>query len=216
MSKEFRPTPEERLIRAIFGEFPDYSDASGRSLKSVVWEVLEGLPKRAVSQYNVKTPDDIQKMVIVWHFGLAGGKGKTLKEIAELFDITRERIRQYKNKALRQLRHPSRSNKFRRFFESTPTQEVICDEEALTEAFKAVAVRYPRSYKTSPHPPFRQIPVFHLPTLVWNALMRNDISRLTRLEEVVETSRPIKGIGMQGWKFLQEILDEAEKRRLLS
>lgn len=47
--------------------------------------------------------------VIVLYFGLNGGQAMTLEEIAELFDLTRERVRQIKEKGIRQLRNTSRS-----------------------------------------------------------------------------------------------------------
>jgi RNA polymerase primary sigma factor len=44
-------------------------------------------------------------------FGLEDGSEHTLEEVGELFAVTRERIRQIETKALRKLRHPSRSRK---------------------------------------------------------------------------------------------------------
>ncbi len=48
-------------------------------------------------------------------FGLIDGYERTLEEIAKRFGLTRERIRQIEGKALRKLRHPSRSEKLRDF-----------------------------------------------------------------------------------------------------
>ena len=48
-------------------------------------------------------------------FGLTDGKPHTLEEVGKEFDVTRERIRQIESKALRKLRHPSRSKKLRDF-----------------------------------------------------------------------------------------------------
>ena len=48
-------------------------------------------------------------------FGLTDGKQHTLEEVGKEFDVTRERIRQIESKALRKLRHPSRSKKLRDF-----------------------------------------------------------------------------------------------------
>lgn len=45
--------------------------------------------------------------------GLKIGKARTLEEVGKVFDVTRERIRQIEAKALRKLRHPSRSKKLR-------------------------------------------------------------------------------------------------------
>ncbi|MCQ2385785.1 MAG: RNA polymerase sigma factor RpoD, partial [Clostridia bacterium] len=47
--------------------------------------------------------------VLKLRFGLIDGKAYTLEEVGEIFQITRERIRQIEAKALRKLRHPSRS-----------------------------------------------------------------------------------------------------------
>ena len=47
--------------------------------------------------------------VLSSYFGLSGGHAMTLEEIGEKFDITRERVRQIKEKAIRRLKHTSRS-----------------------------------------------------------------------------------------------------------
>jgi RNA polymerase primary sigma factor len=50
-------------------------------------------------------------------FGIAERSDHTLEEVGQNFDVTRERIRQIEAKALRKLRHPSRSKKLRAFIE---------------------------------------------------------------------------------------------------
>lgn len=50
-----------------------------------------------------------EREVLIERFGLNGGREKTLEEVGEIFCVTRERIRQIENKALRCLQHPSRS-----------------------------------------------------------------------------------------------------------
>jgi len=50
-------------------------------------------------------------------FGLEDGSQHTLEEVGQLFALTRERIRQIEGKALRKLRHSSRSHKLRAFLE---------------------------------------------------------------------------------------------------
>ena len=50
-------------------------------------------------------------------FGLEDGRPRTLEEVGKVFDITRERIRQIEAKALRKLRHPSRSKKLKDYLE---------------------------------------------------------------------------------------------------
>lgn len=56
-----------------------------------------------------------EKMILIYRFGLFGHKPETLEEVGKRFNVTRERIRQIENKALRKLRHPSRSRKIRDF-----------------------------------------------------------------------------------------------------
>lgn len=54
-----------------------------------------------------------EEKILKLRFGLEGGREHTLEEIGKIFDVTRERIRQIEAKALRKLRHPSRSKKLR-------------------------------------------------------------------------------------------------------
>ena len=60
---------------------------------------------------NTLTPREAK--VLKLRFGLEDGKARTLEEVGKQFDVTRERIRQIEAKALRKLRHPSRSKKLR-------------------------------------------------------------------------------------------------------
>ena len=54
-----------------------------------------------------------EEKVIRLRFGLDDGRPRTLEEVGEVFEVTRERIRQIEAKALRKLRHPSRSKKLK-------------------------------------------------------------------------------------------------------
>lgn len=74
--------------------------ASQQLLKDQIDKVLDQLTPR-------------EKRVIQLRFGLEGGHTQTLEEVGQEFNVTRERIRQIEAKALRKLRHPSRSRKFR-------------------------------------------------------------------------------------------------------
>jgi RNA polymerase primary sigma factor len=56
-----------------------------------------------------------ERQVLELRFGLIDGKDHTLEEVSQYFDVTRERIRQIEAKALRKLRHPSRSSDLREF-----------------------------------------------------------------------------------------------------
>ena len=58
-----------------------------------------------------------EEKVLRLRFGLEDGRARTLEEVGGVFDVTRERIRQIEAKALRKLRHPSRSKKLKDFLE---------------------------------------------------------------------------------------------------
>ena len=80
-------------------------------------------PEEAASMMLLKEQlDDVlstltprEKKVIQLRFGLEDGRQRTLEEVGEEFGVTRERIRQIEAKALRKLRHPSRSKKLKDF-----------------------------------------------------------------------------------------------------
>ena len=63
------------------------------------------------------TLTDREKKVLRLRFGLDDGRQRTLEEVGREFNVTRERIRQIEAKALRKLRHPSRSKKLKDFLE---------------------------------------------------------------------------------------------------
>ncbi len=63
------------------------------------------------------TLSDRERRVLQLRFGLEDGRSRTLEEVGRDFGVTRERIRQIEAKALRKLRHPSRSRKLRHFLE---------------------------------------------------------------------------------------------------
>lgn len=63
------------------------------------------------------TLSDREKKVLMLRFGLEDGRPRTLEEVGKEFNVTRERIRQIEAKALRKLRHPSRSKKLKDYLE---------------------------------------------------------------------------------------------------
>jgi len=60
-----------------------------------------------------------EKKVLRLRFGIGDGYPRTLEEVGEIFNVTRERVRQIEAKALRKLRHPTRSRKLRNFLNMT-------------------------------------------------------------------------------------------------
>ena len=79
---------------------------------------FEMLEKEMLKETLVKVLDtltDSEKQVLMLRFGLKDGKARTLGEVSKNFKVTRERIRQIEAKALRKLRHPSRSKKLKDF-----------------------------------------------------------------------------------------------------
>jgi len=65
--------------------------------------------------YVLETLTDREEKVLRMRFGLLDGRSRTLEEVGREFGVTRERIRQIEAKALRKLRHPSRSKKLKDF-----------------------------------------------------------------------------------------------------
>jgi RNA polymerase primary sigma factor len=63
----------------------------------------------------LRTLSPREERIIRMRFGLEDGSEHTLEEVGQNFQVTRERIRQIEAKALRKLRHPSRSRKLRAF-----------------------------------------------------------------------------------------------------
>ncbi len=69
------------------------------------------------------TLSDRERQVLLLRFGLQDGSPRTLEEVGQIFNVTRERVRQIEAKALRKLRHPTRSRRLRNFLELTFSQE---------------------------------------------------------------------------------------------
>ena len=83
---------------------PGPADATSNALLAeALKEILDTLTEREA---------DVLRM----RFGMYDGKTHTLEEVGQIFGVTRERIRQIENKAIRKLRHPSRAKKIRDFY----------------------------------------------------------------------------------------------------
>ncbi len=83
---------------------PLIDTVSDHLLKEKITEVLSELTPR-------------EQRILVLRFGLGDGQSRTLEEVGKEFSLTRERIRQIEAKAIRKLRHPSRSRKLRGYLE---------------------------------------------------------------------------------------------------
>jgi RNA polymerase primary sigma factor len=89
------------------GDFLEDEDAPS-PLDSATREMLRTQVRSAL-----KLLSDREREVLELRFGLKDGRDHTLEEVSNYFDVTRERIRQIEAKALRKLRHPSRSRQLR-------------------------------------------------------------------------------------------------------
>src|SRR5436309_2783787 len=81
-------------------------------------ESMIGLSLREQTNKVLNSLTPREEKVLRLRFGLSDGREHTLQEVAQDFAVTRERIRQIEAKALRKLRHPSRSKKLRSFLET--------------------------------------------------------------------------------------------------
>ena len=102
METPIGPEEDSRLMDFIRDE--DALAPDEAALKTITNEDIDKV---------LKTLSRREEDVIRLRFGLYDGRCHTLEEVGERFEVTRERIRQIEAKALRKLRHPVRSNKFR-------------------------------------------------------------------------------------------------------
>ena len=82
-------------------------------------EAVINLNLREQTENVLRTLTPREERVIKMRFGVGDGSEHTLEEVGQDFAVTRERIRQIEAKALRKLRHPSRSRRLRAFFDSS-------------------------------------------------------------------------------------------------
>jgi RNA polymerase primary sigma factor len=82
-------------------------------------EAVINLNLREQTAEVLKTLSPREEKIIKMRFGLQDGSEHTLEEVGQHFAVTRERIRQIEAKALRKLRHPSRSHRLRAFLDTT-------------------------------------------------------------------------------------------------
>src|SRR5690606_21423198 len=130
IAKEMGIAPEKvREIMKIAQEPVSLETPSGEEEDSHLGDFIEDedalAPAEAASQLLLReqledvlhTLTDREQKVLRLRFGLDDGRQRTLEEVGQVFGVTRERIRQIEAKALRKLRHPSRSKKLKDFLE---------------------------------------------------------------------------------------------------
>lgn len=93
------------------GDFIPDDDALAPS-EAAAYSLLKEQLEEVLSTLN-----DREQKVLKLRFGLEDGRTRTLEEVGKEFDVTRERIRQIEAKALRKLRHPSRSKKLKDYLD---------------------------------------------------------------------------------------------------
>jgi RNA polymerase primary sigma factor len=89
------------------GDFIEDEDAL-KPMDAAAREILRDQVKNALAVLSER-----ERQVLELRFGLLDGKDHTLEEVGKYFEVTRERIRQIESKALRKLRHPTRSHHLR-------------------------------------------------------------------------------------------------------
>ncbi len=98
---------------STLGDFVEDPDAEV-PVEAASFRLLQGYLSLALEDLNER-----ERRVIIMRFGLEDGKVRTLEEVGEHFEVTRERIRQLETKALAKLRHPQRSRRFEGYLEDS-------------------------------------------------------------------------------------------------
>jgi len=94
-----------------FGDFIEDKKAvspANATLHSMLKEEITGV---------LRTLDERERKILELRFGISDGSTRTLEEVGSVFKVTRERVRQIESKALRKLRHPTRSRRLRTFLD---------------------------------------------------------------------------------------------------
>ena len=102
-------TPLGEEDDSTLGDFVEDTEAVV-PVEAAAFKLLQEYVARALEDLNER-----ERQVIIMRFGLEDGKVRTLEEVGDHFEVTRERIRQLETKALAKLRHPARSKRLEGF-----------------------------------------------------------------------------------------------------
>ena len=108
---EFEDEMDIQIPRELITESDLEDRVAASMLKDQLDEVLNSLTDR-------------ERKVLDLRYGLTDGEEKTLEEVGQEFNVTRERVRQIEAKALRKLRHPSRSRKLRDYIDLMSSEKI--------------------------------------------------------------------------------------------
>ena len=139
-----------------------------------------------------------EKKVLELRLGMVDGKTRTLEEVGQEFQVSRERIRQIEAKALRKLRHPSRSKKLKDFlggpeetvvssYAPSPTVAMYKIEESGTDAYEPIEEKAAKNVFAEPASTFRMTTNTASMGIVMNQLRSGrpvDLSQV-RIEELL-------------------------------
>ncbi len=102
-----------------FGDFIEDKKAvspANATLQSMLKDEIQGV---------LETLDDRERKILELRFGIHDGTTRTLEEVGSEFNVTRERVRQIESKALRKLRHPTRSRRLKQFLDMAAREEEV-------------------------------------------------------------------------------------------
>jgi RNA polymerase primary sigma factor len=85
---------------------------------------LQSMLKDEISNV-LQTLDERERKILELRFGIVDGTTRTLEEVGSEFNVTRERVRQIESKALRKLRHPTRSRRVKQFLDMAAKEEEV-------------------------------------------------------------------------------------------
>ena len=105
----------DRITTFAGMEYRDWADID--EIPDILKNALIAIEAVSYTHLDVYKRQPREEKVVRLRFGLDDGKARTLEEVGREFNVTRERIRQIEAKALRKLRHPSRSKKLKDFLE---------------------------------------------------------------------------------------------------